>query len=92
MPLTQNRTLFGVPFEGNHLKRVPLGIGRLELFHLAGLHRVNTGGLLMLGGIPGPAGSRQRNRWVAAQSQLLFLVVDPVLEKPGLEPFGLTCR
>ena len=36
--------------------------------------------------IPRPAGSRQGNHGVATQSQLLFLVVDPVLEKPALGP------
>ncbi|MNV79722.1 hypothetical protein D3C71_1732890 [compost metagenome] len=84
MALAPNRALFGVPFQRDHLKRVSLGVGRLELFHLAGLHRIDPGGLLVLGGIPGPAGSRQRNSRVAAQRELLFFVVDPVFEKPAL--------
>lgn len=66
MALAPNRALFGVPFQRDHLKRVSLRVRRLELFHLADLHRIDPGGLLVLGGIPGPAGSRQGNRWVAA--------------------------
>lgn len=84
MALAPNWTLFGVPFQRGHLKRVSLRVGRLELFNLAGLYQINPSGLLVLSGIPGPAGSRQGNRWIATQSELLFLIVDPVLEKPAL--------